>query len=466
MYGEIPYVEVPLTNTYRVFSSNWSFELLTLNEGKDIVYGYKWDPQAPFLSVCFYLGETKEYKQELAAIIEEFLHQRIKGLKNEQGVYVTQAFPKLIYVLEEDNIREDSPYYYLTRLSAQCSAKRLVPDYVSEKIMKEQKISKFGTGSAYPPMGCRSFLTPDRIIGNPAKALDYDETQPKYYGRFNMGVVTISLPDLALAANGDMNTFWKLFEERTELCHRALRIRIDRLLQITADRAPILWQHGALARLDKNDTLKDLVFGGYSTASLGYCGLYECVKAMTGHSHTDGAEGNAFGLKVMQALNDKCQQWKAEENIDYSLYGTPIESTTYKFAKSLKKKFGKDVFEKMDGKDRDYITNSYHVPVFEEINAFDKFTLESKFQALSPGGAISYVECPNMQNNIDAVLALITFIYDTIMYAELNTKSDYCMKCGYDGEMIVDDDLKWKCPNCGNKVQDELYVTRRTCGQE
>lgn len=423
MYGEIPYVEAPLANTYSVFSSNLSLELLTLNEGKDIVCGYEWDPQAPFLSVCFYLGETEKYKKELAAIIEEFLKQRIQGMKNEQGVYVTQAFPKLIYVLEEDNIRKDSPYYYLTELSAKCTAKRLVPDYVSEKIMKQQKINQYNVGDTYPPMGCRSFLTPDRIVGNPAKAKDYVEGKGKYYGRFNMGVVTISLPDLALSSHGDFDKFWKLFEERTELCHKALRIRVDRLLQITADRAPILWQHGALARLDKNDTLKDLIFGGYSTVSLGYCGLYECVKVMTGHSHTDGGDGEAFGLKVMQALNDKCKEWKLAENIDYSLYGTPIESTTYKFAKSLKKRFGKNVFVKMDGKDRDYITNSYHVPVFEEINAFRKFELESKFQALSPGGAISYVECPNMQNNIDAVLSIINFIYDTIMYAERVTCS-------------------------------------------
>lgn len=420
--------------------------------------------QAPFLSVCFYLGETEEYKKELAVIIEEFLHQRMLGMKNEKGVYVTQAFPKLLYVLEEDNVRKGSPYYYLTELAAKCSAKRLVPDYISEKIMKEQKINKFGNGDCYPAMGCRSFLTPDKIEGNPAKALNYDPEKPKYYGRFNAGVVTISLPDLALSSGGDEEKFWKLFEERTELCRKAMQIRIDRLCQITADRAPILWQHGALARLDAKDSIKDLLYGGYSTVSLGYCGLYECVKYMTGKSHTDGNIGETFAHKVMDALNDKCNQWKAEYDIGSSLYGTPIESSTYKFAKSLKKKFGDDVFIKLDGKDRNYITNSYHVPVFEEIDAFKKLELESKFQSKSPGGAISYVECPNMQNNIDAVLALIEYIYETIMYAEMNTKSDYCMECGYDGEMQIDENMKWYCPNCGCKNQDDLYVTRRTCG--
>lgn len=420
--------------------------------------------QAPFLSVAFYLGETEEYKKELAAIVEEFLHQRIKGMKNEKGVYVTQAFPKLLYVLEEDNIHRDSPYFYLTELAAKCTAKRMVPDYISEKIMKEQKINKFGQGDAYPCMGCRSFLTPDKIDGNPAKALNYDENKPKYYGRFNAGVITLSLPDLALSSGGDEKKFWELFEQRTELCRKAIRIRVERLGQITASRAPILWQHGALARLGENDSIKPLLYGGYSTASLGYCGLYECVKYMTGKSHTDGAEGEAFAFRVMQALNDKCNTWKAEEGIGYSLYGTPIESTTYKFSKSLKRRFGEDVFVKLDGKDRNYITNSYHVPVFEEIDAFEKLALESKFQALSPGGAISYVETPNMQNNIEAILTLIEFIYNTIMYAEMNTKSDYCMECGYDGEMQVDENMKWYCPNCGCKTQDSLYVTRRTCG--
>ena len=385
-------------------------------------------------------------------------------MKNEKGVYVTQAFPKLIYVLEEDNIYPGTPYFYLTELSARCTAKRMVPDYVSEKVMREQKINKFGNGDCYPPMGCRSFLTSDKIEGNPARALNYDENKPKYYGRFNCGVITLSLPDLALSSGGDEAKFWELFEQRTELCRKAIRLRVDRLAQITADRAPILWQHGALARLGQGESIKALLFGGYSTASLGYCGLYECVKYMTGKSHTDGAEGEAFAFKVMQALNDKCNQWKAEENIGYSLYGTPIESTTYKFSKSLKKRFGDDVFVKLDGKDRNYITNSYHVPVFEHIDAFEKLALESKFQALSPGGAISYVETPNMQNNIEAIIALIQFIYDTIMYAEMNTKSDYCMSCGYDGEMQIDENMKWYCPNCGCNHQDDLYVTRRTCG--
>lgn len=420
--------------------------------------------QAPFLSVCFYLGETEEYKEELAAIIEEFLNQRITGMKNEKGVYVTQAFPKLLYVLEEDNVRKGSKYYYLTELAAKCSAKRLVPDYISEKIMKQQKINKFGTGDAYPCMGCRSFLTADTIEGNPAKALNYDPNKPKYYGRFNSGVVTISLPDLAFSSKGDENKFWKLFEERTELCRRAMQIRIDRLSQITADRAPILWQHGAFARLDAKESIKDLLYGGYSTVSLGYCGLYECVKYMTGKSHTDGGDGEKFAHKVMNALNNKCEQWKQEYGIGASLYGTPIESSTYKFAKSLKEKFGEDIFIKLDGKDRNYITNSYHVPVFEEIDAFEKLKLEAKFQNKSPGGAVSYVECPNMQNNIEAVLSLIEYIYETIMYAEMNTKSDYCMCCGYDGEMQIDENMKWYCPNCGCKNQDDLYVTRRTCG--
>lgn len=385
-------------------------------------------------------------------------------MKNEKGVYVTTAFPKLLYVLEEDNIREDAPFYYLTELAAKCSAKRLVPDYISEKIMKSLKINKFGKGDAYPCMGCRSYLTADRIEGNPAKALNYDPNKPKYYGRFNCGVVTISLPHLAFSSGGDEEKFWKLFEERTELCHKALKIRIDRLSQITANRAPILWQHGAFARLDATESIKPLIYGGYATASLGCAGLYECVKYMTGKSHTDGAEGEAFGLKVMQALNDKCAQWKKEENIDYSVYGTPIETTTGKFAKAIKKSFGEDAFEKLDGKDRNYITNSYHVPVFEKIDAFNKLAIEAKFQNLTPGGAVSYIECPNLQNNIAAVLTVIKYIYDTIMYAELNTKSDYCMKCGYDGEMQIDENMKWYCPNCGNKVQDELHVTRRTCG--
>lgn len=424
--------------------------------------------QAPFLSVFLYLGETEEYKEELAMIIEEFLKQRILGFKNEKGVYITPAFPKLLYVLEEDNINSNSKYYYLTELAAKCTAKRMVPDYISEKIMKQNKINQYGDGDCYGCMGCRSFLTPDRIKGNPAKALNYIEGKGKYYGRFNQGVVTINLADIALSAlklakdgaptEEVYNEFWRLFEERTELCHKALRLRYERIAQITSDAAPLLWQHGAFARLDKHESVKSLLHGGYSTLSLGYAALYECVKAMTGYSHT--GKGKEFGLQVMQKLNDKCAQWKKEEDIDYSLYGTPIESTTYKFAKCLKNRFG--VIEGIT--DRDYITNSYHVPVFEEIDAFSKLKLESEFQKLSPGGAISYVEVPNMQNNIPAVLQLITFIYNNIMYAEINTKSDYCQKCGYDGEILIDDNMEWYCPNCGNRDHDTLNVARRTCG--
>lgn len=424
--------------------------------------------QAPFCTVAMYLGETDEYKQELALIIEEFLNQRIQGLKNEKGVYVTQAFPKLIYVLEEDNIHENSPYYYLTVLSAKCSAKRLVPDYVSEKVMKQNKINKFGEGDCYPPMGCRSFLTPDRINGNPAKALNYKANKGKYYGRFNLGVATVNLPDAAFSSNGDEAKFWEILNERCEVCKEGLMARVDRFEKATSDVAPILWQHGTLARLNPGESLKTVTRGGYATVSLGYAGLYECVKYMTGLSHTQKG-GEEFGLKVMQFLNDKCNEWKKETDLDFSVYGTPIESTTYKFAKCLKKRFGDDVFIKLDGKDRDYITNSYHVPVFEEIDAFDKLAKESKFQALSPGGAISYVETPNLQNNVEAVLAIISFIYDNIMYAELNTKSDYCMKCGYDGEIQIKEDetnhkLIWECPNCGNRDQRMMQVTRRTCG--
>ena len=424
--------------------------------------------QAPFLSVFLYLGETEEYKEELAMIIEEFLKQRILGFKNEKGVYITPAFPKLLYVLEEDNINSNSKYYYLTELAAKCTAKRMVPDYISEKIMKQNKINQYGDGDCYGCMGCRSFLTPDRIKGNPAKALNYIEGKGKYYGRFNQGVVTINLADIALSAlklakdgaptEEVYNEFWRLFEERTELCHKALRLRYERIAQITSDAAPLLWQHGAFARLDKHESVKSLLHGGYSTLSLGYAALYECVKAMTGYSHT--GKGKEFGLQVMQKLNDKCAQWKKEEDIDYSLYGTPIESTTYKFAKCLKNRFG--IIEGIT--DRDYITNSYHVPVFEEIDAFSKLKLESEFQKLSPGGAISYVEVPNMQNNIPAVLQLITFIYNNIMYAEINTKSDYCQKCGYDGEILIDDNMEWYCPNCGNRDHDTLNVARRTCG--
>ena len=419
--------------------------------------------QAPFLSVCMYLGETDEYKEELAMIIEEFLKQRILGFKNKKGVYVTPAFPKLLYVLEEDNIHEDSKYWYLTKLAAKCTAKRLVPDYISEKVMKENKINQYGDGDCYPCMGCRSFLTPWTVKGNPSKALNYKEGKGKYYGRFNQGVVTINLPDVGLSANKDMDKFWKILDERLDICHKALQCRHNRLKNVQAKRAPLLWQYGALARLDKDDTIEPLLLNNYSTLSLGYAGLYECVKAMTGKSHTD-PEGKEFGLKIMQHLNDKCAEWKQAESIGYSLYGTPIESTTYKFAKCLKQRFGEDVFEKLDGKDRNYITNSYHVPVFEEIDAFEKLGIESEFQRLSPGGAISYVETPNLQNNTEAILEVIKFIYNNIMYAELNTKSDYCQKCGYDGEILIDENLEWYCPNCGNRDHDTLNVARRTCG--
>ena len=406
--------------------------------------------QAPFLSVCMYLGETEEYKEELAMIIEEVLNQRIQGMKNEKGVYITPAFPKLLYVLEEDNIHKDSKYYYLTELAAKCTAKRMVPDYISEKIMLQCKIDKNGNGNCYPCMGCRSFLTPY-----------VDESgKPKYYGRFNQGVVTINLVDVALSSDKNMENFWNIFEERLELCHRALQIRHKRLSKATSDVAPILWQYAALARLKKGESIHDLLHNGYSTISLGYAGLYECVKYMTGHSHTDGGKGKEFGLAVMQKMNDKCKEWKEAENIDYSVYGTPIESTTYKFAKCLKERFG--VIKGIT--DRDYITNSYHVPVFEEIDAFSKLKLESEFQKLSPGGAISYIETPNLTNNLDAVLEVIKFIYDNIMYAELNTKSDYCHECGYDGEILIDDNLEWYCPNCGNRNHDKLSVARRTCG--
>ena len=418
--------------------------------------------QAPFLSVNMYLGETDEYKEELAMIIEEFLKQRIEGMKNEKGVYITPAFPKLLYVLEEDNIRPGSKYYYLTELAAKCTAKRMVPDYISEKVMLELKKNEYGEGECYPCMGCRSFLTPDRSIslGNIAKAKNYVPGKGKYYGRFNQGVVTINLPDIALSSGKDMELFWKIFDERLELCHRALQIRHKRLSKVTSDVAPILWQHGALARLEKGESIHDLLHHGYSTISLGYAGLYECVKYMTGHSHTDNGKGKEFGLEVMQHMNDACKEWKAAEDIDYSVYGTPIESTTYKFAQGLKERFG--VIRGIT--DRDYITNSYHVPVFEEIDAFEKLKLESEFQKLSPGGAISYIETPNLQNNIPAVLEVIKFIYDNIMYAELNTKSDYCQECGYDGEILLDDDLEWYCPNCGNRDHSKLNVARRTCG--
>ena len=406
--------------------------------------------QAPFLSVCMYLGETTEYKEELAMIIEEVLKQRIEGMKNEKGVYITPAFPKLLYVLEEDNIKKSSKYYYLTELAAKCTAKRMVPDYISEKVMKESKIDKNGEGQCYPCMGCRSFLTP--YVDEAGK--------PKYYGRFNQGVVTINLVDVALSADKDMDLFWQIYEERLELCHRALQIRHKRLSKATSDVAPILWQHGALARLGKGESIHDLLHNGYSTISLGYAGLYECVKYMTGNSHTDGGKGHDFAIEVMQKMNDKCKEWKEMEKIDYSVYGTPIESTTYKFAKGLKDRFG--VIKGIT--DRDYITNSYHVPVFEEIDAFTKLKLESEFQKLSPGGAISYIETPNLNNNLDAVMEIIRFIYDNIMYAELNTKSDYCQACGFDGEILIDEKLDWYCPNCGNRDHDTLNVARRTCG--
>jgi len=407
--------------------------------------------QAPFLSVCFYLGETKEYKEELALIIKEFLEQRIVGMKNEKGVYITPAFPKLLYVLEEDNIHENSKYWYLTELAAKCTAKRMVPDYISEKKMLELKKDKNGNGNCYPCMGCRSFLTP---------YVDPETNQPKYYGRFNQGVVTINLVDVALSSGGDIEKFWKIYDERLELCHQALQLRHERLAKATSDVAPILWQYGALARLPKGASIHDLLHGGYSTISLGYAGLYECVKYMTGHSHTDNGKGKDLAIEVMKKMNDKCKEWKSKENMDYSVYGTPIESTTYKFAKCLKDRFGE-----IEGiTDRDYITNSYHVPVFEEIDAFSKLKLESEFQELSPGGAISYVETSNLQNNLPAVLQVIKFIYDNIMYAELNTKSDYCQECGYTGEILIDDDLEWYCPNCGNRNHNTLNVARRTCG--
>ena len=425
--------------------------------------------QAPFLSVFMYLNESEEYKVETALIIEEFLKQRILGFKNEQGIYISPAFPKLLYVLEEDNISEDGQFWYLTKLAAKCTAKRMVPDYISEKIMKNLKINKWGDSECYPCMGCRSFLTPWTSEGNPSKAKDYVEGKGKYYGRFNQGVVTINLADIGLSAvkasedNGTnkYDEFWRIFDERLELCHQALQIRHKRLEIVTSDAAPLLWQHGALARLAPGESIAPLLHDNYSTLSLGYAALYECVKAMTGFSHT--GEGKEFGLEVMRALNDKCNEWKEAENIGYSLYGTPIESTTYKFAKCLKKRFG--IIEGIT--DRDYVTNSYHVPVFEKIDAFTKLALESEFQELSPGGAISYIEVPNMTNNIPAILDVIKFIYDHIMYAEINTKSDYCQVCGFDGEIQIKGEtgnLYWECPNCGNHDQSKLNVARRTCG--
>ena len=411
--------------------------------------------QAPFITVFMYLGEarTPQEKADLAIIIEETIRQRYQGVKNEAGVWITPAFPKLIYVLEEDNIRPGSPYYYLTELAAKCTAKRMVPDYISEKKMLELKVDKNGEGHCYTCMGCRSFLTP---------YVDPETNQPKYYGRFNQGVVTINLVDVALSSGGNFEEFWKIFDERLDLCHRALQARHKRLLGTLSDAAPILWQYGALARLKKGEKIDKLLFGGYSTISLGYAGLYECVKYMTGKSHTD-AEAKPFALSVMQHMNDCCKAWKQAENIDYSLYGTPLESTTYKFATCLQKRFG--IIPGIT--DKNYITNSYHVHVSEQIDAFTKLKFESEFQKLSPGGAISYVEVPNMQDNLEAVMSVLQFIYDNIMYAELNTKSDYCQCCGYDGEIrIVEDDgkLVWECPKCGNRDQSKLNVARRTCG--
>ena len=411
--------------------------------------------QAPFITVFMYLGEARnpQEKADLAIIIEETIRQRYQGVKNEAGVWITPAFPKLIYVLEEDNIRPGAPYYYLTELAAKCTAKRMVPDYISEKKMLELKVDKNGEGHCYTCMGCRSFLTP---------YVDPETGKPKYYGRFNQGVVTINLVDVALSSGGNFEKFWKIFDERLALCHRALQARHQRLLGTPSDAAPILWQYGALARLKKGEKIDKLLFGGYSTISLGYAGLYECVKYMTGKSHTD-AGAKPFALSVMQHMNDKCNEWKKAENMDYSLYGTPLESTTYKFAKCLQKRFG--IVEGIT--DKNYITNSYHVHVSEPIDAYTKLKFEADFQRLSPGGAISYVEVPNMQDNLEAVMSVLQFIYDNIMYAELNTKSDYCQVCGYDGEIkIVEDDgkLVWECPKCGNRDQNKLNVARRTCG--
>ena len=441
------------------FDNNKAEEYARVDTKKEIVDGVQTfnyqcnsmtttNGQSPFLSVFMYLGETKEYKDELAMIIEEFLNQRILGMKNEVGIYVTQAFPKLLYVLEEDNIHEDSKYWYLTELAAKCTAKRLVPDYISEKKMKEYK-----EGSCFPCMGCRSFLSPWK-----------DENgNYKFYGRFNQGVVTINLVDVALSSEGDFDKFWELMNQRTELCHKALKCRHERLEGTLSDVAPILWQDGAFARLEKGEKIDKLLHGGYSSISLGYAGLYECVKYMTGNSHTDHSTGHDFGIKVMEFLNDKCEQWKSEDDIGYSTYGSPIESTTYKFAKCLKKRFGV-----IDGiTDRDYITNSYHIFVKEPINAFDKLYIESEFQSLSLGGSISYVETSDMTQNIPAILEIIKYIYDNIMYAELNTKSDYCQVCGYDGEIkIIDEnnELIWECPNCKNRDKTKMNVARRTCG--
>lgn len=412
--------------------------------------------QAPFVSVFMYLNEvkTEQEKHDLALLIEEMLKQRIQGVKNQKGVYISPAFPKLLYVLEEDNIHEGSKYWYLTELAAKCSAKRLTPDYISEKKMKEIKVDGNGNGQCFPCMGCRSFLSP---------YIDPKTKQPKYYGRFNEGVVTINLVDVACSSHGDIQTFWRLFDERLELCRRALLIRHKRLLGTTSDVAPILWQHGALARLKPGEKIDKLLFDGYATISLGYAGLYECTKYMTGKSHTDEAVGKPFALQVMQHMNDKCEEWKTKYGLGFSVYGSPMESTTYTFAKCLQRRFGKIP----DITDHNYITNSYHINVREKIDAFSKLKFESEFQKLSQGGAISYVEVPNMQHNIPAVLQVIQFIYDNIVYAELNTKSDYCQRCGYDGEIQIvnkDNKLVWRCPNCGNENQNTMNITRRTCG--
>ena len=423
--------------------------------------------QAPFITIFMYLNEAKNEREkaDLAMLIEEVLKQRIQGVKNEDGVWIAPAFPKLIYVTEPDNITENSKYWYLTELAAECSSKRLVPDYISEKMMLELK------HDVYTCMGCRSFLTPDRFtdkgIGNIARAKNYKPGEHKYYGRFNQGVVTINLPDIAFSSDGDFDKFWEIFNERMELCHKALRLRHERLLGTPTDVSPILWRYGALARLGKGEKIDPLLYDGYSTISLGYAGLYECVKYMTGSSHSDEGEGEKFGLEVMQALNNKCGEWKAAENIDYSIYGTPLESVTYKFAKKLKERFGDDVFIKLDGNDRNYITNSYHIPVFENIDAFEKLRIEAKFQKLSPGGAISYIETPSMIQNIPALIEVIKYMYENIMYAEINTKSCYCEKCGYDGNIeLIDKDgiLVWHCPQCGNEDSSTMDIAFRVCG--
>ena len=459
----------------RNFSDNeaqWYAEEDLMKEISDAVQTFNYqinsmsttNGQAPFLSVNMWIGENPEYEWETKLLISEFLLQRLEGMPNEKGVMITPAFPKLLYVLDENNCAPGTKYWFLTKLAAKCTAKRMVPDYISAKKMREYKINRFGQGDVYPCMGCRSFLTPDRCSENYAKALNYDNAAGKYYGRFNNGVTTINLADVAFSSEGNFDEFWRLMEERTELCHKGLKARIKRLEKVTSDVAPILWQNGAFARLEKGESIKELLHHGYSTASLGFAALYECVKYMTGHSHSDGAEGEKFGLEVMEFLNAKCNQWKQEEDIDYSVYGTPIESTTYKFASNLKRRFGDDIFIKLDGHDRNYITNSYHIPVFEKIDAFNKLTIESKFQKLAPGGAISYIETSNLTGNPDAVEQVIQFIYNNIMYAELNTKSDYCQVCGYDGEILIDDNMEWYCPNCGNRDQHKMNVARRTCG--